>query len=591
MCRRFGSTVALSDASLIVPRGTLQALLGENGAGKSTLVHVAFGELRPDAGQLLMDGRERDLASPADAMAAGLGMVHQHFRLVPAMTVAENVALGRPGRAWRWTRLRRVAEEIHRLGEETGLRVEPDALVGSLGVAAQQRVEIVKALARGARILILDEPTAVLAPSEATELLAWVRRYVDSGGAAVLITHKLREALTAADGVTVLRRGETVLTAPVGAVDEEVLLAAMMGTPQPAGRGTAAERHTGGALAGRSAAGEPSSPVPAAEEPTWEPRGEPTGDRGQGSVGGQGGVGGGGGGEAGELRDGGAHGEGGAGTDPHAWGAPPNKQGTAARPFHPHHPNATRTASASVTAPPPPPPPTPPGQSPPPVLALEAATYREPDGFERLAPTTLHLRAGEIVGVAGVEGSGQQELLRLLAGRLVPTSGRARLPDRIGFVPEDRQRDALALGRSLVENIALRGAGRRRGRMRWRAEATAAAALIAHHDVRGGTPHTPARALSGGNQQKLVLARELDGHPEALIVESPTRGLDVRAGAAVLDRLRGARDRGVAVVVYSSDLDELLALADRMLVAYAGQVLEVEPTRGAVGRAMVGAEG
>ena len=223
------------------------------------------------------------------------------------------------------------------------------------------------------------------------------------------------------------------------------------------------------------------------------------------------------------------------------------------------------------------------------ILQLRDAAFHDALGITRLHPLTLDVRAGELLGVAGVEGAGQHELMRLLAGRLKPTSGEALLPPSVGFAPEDRHRDALALTRSLAENVALRGAGQRRGIIGWNAERGRTARLLAEYDVRGGTPRTLAANLSGGNQQKLVLGRELDDHPPALIVESPTRGLDARASAAVLDRLRAARERGTAVVVYSSDIDELLQLATRVVVAHAGRLREVPLTREAIGRALVGA--
>ncbi len=518
IAKRFGNAVALRDATLVVQPGSLHGLLGENGAGKSTLLHVAFGHLRPDAGQVTVDGLAHDFGSPADAIRAGLGMVHQHFRLVPAMTVAENVALGRPGRR---LALERVAEEIRAVGEESGLRVDPDARVSTLGVAAQQRVEIVKALLRGARVLILDEPTAVLAPSEAVELLAWVRRYVDRGNAAVLITHKLREALGVADMVTVLRRGDSVLTASARSVDERSLIEAMIGTS------TLSE--AAGAGVGAGAGG-----VEAADDL--------------------------------------------------ARGAPPEEHDPAAAAGS-RHPTTAQPIQATPAVP----------DSPavrahrPVVMSLRDVGYRDATGVTRLASVTLDVHAGEILGVAGVEGAGQHELMRLLAGRLSPTSGEAVLPSTIGFVPEDRQRDALALSRSLVDNVVLRDAGQLHGRVRWSTERARTDALLSAYDVRGGTSLTLASSLSGGNQQKLVLARELDGDPPALVVESPTRGLDVHAGAAVIDRLRAARARGVGVAVYSSDLDELLLLADRVVVAYDGGVQEVPVTREAIGQALVGA--
>ena len=515
--KRFGGTVALRDASLRVRPGTLHALLGENGAGKSTLVNVAFGHVRPDAGRVLVDGRPRVMSSPADAIAAGIGMVHQHFLLVPAMTVAENVALGRAGRLDLW----RVADEITAVGRATGLRIDPHATVGTLDVAAQQRAEIVKALVRGARTLVLDEPTAVLAPSEAAELLAWVRRFVDAGHAAVLITHKLREALAFADDVTVLRRGAVALSARAGDVGQPALVAAMLGTA------TASDP-----MRGRS--GGATTSVVAAEL----------------------GV------DATEARAGA--------------GSPPRSHDDTLRDGARHHAAADDTESAH--------------EEPSVVLRLERVGVRDALGVDRLREVSLLVRAGEIVGVAAVEGAGHHELLRVLAGRLRPTSGAAFVPDDVGFVPEDRHRDALVLEMSLPENVALRDAGRRRGRMRWRDESERARAIVARHEVRTPAVEVPAAALSGGNQQKLVLGRELWGGPAALVAESPTRGLDVRAAAAVLDELRLARARGAAVVVYASDLDELLAVADRVVVVHAGRVQEVRRQRDAIGRAMIGAE-
>jgi simple sugar transport system ATP-binding protein len=225
------------------------------------------------------------------------------------------------------------------------------------------------------------------------------------------------------------------------------------------------------------------------------------------------------------------------------------------------------------------------------VLRLEHVGVRDALGVARLHDVSLAVQAGEIVGVAAVEGAGHHELLRVLAGRLPPASGAAALPDDVGFVPEDRHRDALVLEMPLPENVALRGAGRRRGRVSWRAEAERTRAIVERGDVRAPGMDARAASLSGGNQQKLVLGRELWGDPAALVAESPTRGLDVRAAAAVLAALRTARARGAAVVVYSSDLDELLAIADRIVVVHAGRVREVARTRDAIGRAMVGADG
>ena len=490
--KRFGAALALDGASLTVRPGSLHAVLGENGAGKTTLMRVAFGMLQPDAGTVRVAGTVPRLASPADAIAAGIGMVHQHFTIVPAMTVAENVALGGHGRY----DARAAAARVRQVGEQAGLALDPASRAGELGVAGQQRLEIVKALARDARLLILDEPAAVLAPAEARELLGWLRRFVDGGGTAVLITHKLRDALTFADEVTVLRRGRTVGSAPAAATDEATLTAQLLG-PSASGGGTADAAVLEAAI------------------------------------------------------------------------------GAAAEPVGPR----ARPALGS------------------PVVTARDLHYTDAGGVTRVRSASLEVRAGELVGVAGVEGSGQRELLRLLAGRLNATSGTIDRPERVAFVPEDRHRDALLLDGSLVENLALRGAGARRGLVPWSALADRTTALLERFDVRTGGPgaDVEARTLSGGNQQKFIVARELAGDdggaPVLVVAENPTRGLDVRASAAVHARLREARSTGAGVVVYSSDLDEVLALADRVLVVYDGRVRAIRSDRDAVGRAMLGVDG
>ncbi|HSD00230.1 MAG TPA: ABC transporter ATP-binding protein [Casimicrobiaceae bacterium] len=481
--RRFGSVVALDNASFSVRPGTVHALLGENGAGKTTLMRVAFGLLAPDAGVVRVRGVAHAITSPAKAHALGLGMVHQHFTLVPAMTVAENVALGSSGRF----DPRAAAQRVYDVGERAGLGINPAALVSSLSIGAQQRCEIVKALARDVEVLILDEPTAVLAPSEAAELLAWVRRFADSGRAVVLITHKLRDALSVADEVTVLRRGRTVLVAAVGDTSQDALRAAMVGD---------VVNDADGAEIAREVVNEAVAPNETVR--------------------------------------------------------------------------AHRDGAIAM------------------VLGAEGVSYADARGAMRVRNASLEVRAGEIVGVAAVEGAGQHELLRLLAGRLKPQRGSVTRPAALGFVPEDRHRDALMLDAPLDENIALRGAGARHGLMPWRAIREETRALIATHDVRASGPRAIARTLSGGNQQKLVLARELADSPEALVVENPSRGLDFHATAAVHRALRTARDSGAAVVMYSSDLDEVLMLADRVYVMFGGQLAEVPREREAVGRAMLG---
>ncbi len=464
--RRFGPVVALDDASLRVRAGTVHALLGENGAGKSTLMKVAFGLVAPDAGQVMLDGVAHRWRDASDAIAGGIGMVHQHFTLVPAMTAAENVSLGGRG-GWRRDA---AAARVRALATETGLAVEPEALVRDLPVGAQQRVEILKAVARDVRVLILDEPTAVLAPPEVEGLLAWMRRFVaDDRRAIVLITHKLREALSIADDVTVLRGGRVAWSGAASDATEPQLVGAMLG-------------------------------------------------------------------EAGEILR-------------------PAREG--------------RHAGEVV-------------------LQLRRAGVRDARGRQVLAAAQGEVRAGEVVGIAAVEGSGQAALLRLLAGRLAPDEGEVIIPSDVAFIPEDRHRDAAVLDFSLTENVALRGLGTATS-IDWSAMTRLAEEVRTRFDVRATGAADRFGALSGGNQQKFVLGRELDPRPPAIVAENPTRGLDVRATAAVLTQLRAAAAAGVAVVVYSTDLDEVLAVADRVWVVHAGEVREVAGDRAAIGRAMVGA--
>ena len=478
--KRYGATQALASASLYVRPGTVHALLGENGAGKSTLLRIAYGMEHPDAGTLVVHGSSVRFGSPADAIAHGIGMVHQHFTLVPVMTVAENVALGGRGRL----DLPRITAKLHELTERTGFALDADAKVESLSVAAQQRVEIAKALVRDARLLVLDEPTAVLPPTESERLLRWLRGHADRGYTVVLITHKLREALSVADDVTVLRRGRTVLAirGPDATIDSLTL--AMIG---------------------------PADDAAESRPPITDER------------------------------------------------------------------RSARATSAE------------------PVFRVERVALTDERGIVRIRDATFTVDPGEILGIAGIEGSGQRELLRALAGRLPIASGTLSRPATVGFVPEDRHRDAVLLDRSLVENVALRGAGRRRGLIDWRALGFRTASLARAFDVRAAGAHVPVRTLSGGNQQKLVLARELadEGgrNTRAIVVENPTRGLDVRAASDIHARIRYVRDAGAAVVLYSSDIEEVLSLADRILVVFAGSVHEAPMDRDTVGRLMLGIHG
>ena len=465
--KRFGGTTALDDVSFTVRAGSVHALLGENGAGKTTLMRIAFGMLEPDDGTVEVGSARHRIASPADAISRGVGMVHQHFTNVDEMSVAENVALGGRGRFDAARARRRVIE----IGAQSGLTLDPSILARDLSVGGQQRLEIVKALARDARLLILDEPTAVLAPSEAEDLLRWLRRFADAGNAVVLITHKLNEALGVADDVTVLRRGRVTLEQKRHEVTVDSLTLALLGSEQSR---------------------------PASVSTT-----------------------------------------------------------------------AANTLGAVVAS------------------AMDIVVLAE-GGHQAIVGASFQLRAGEIVGIAAVEGAGQRELLRALARRTTIASGRLDLPSTIGFVPEDRHRDAAILSFSLAENVALRGAGDRRGFLSMRGQQESTHDLLERFDVRGGGATVQMDTLSGGNQQKLILARELAGDPALLVVESPTRGLDIRATEAVHEKLRKTAERGSAVAVYSSDIDEVLALAHRILVVHSGLVRECRLNRDEVGRAMLG---
>ena len=480
--RRFGSVVALDQASIAVRPGTVHAVLGENGAGKTTLMRVAFGLIKPNGGDVLVRGRTVQFSSPSDALAAGIGMVHQHFTLVPAMTVAENVAMGGRGlySAGAW------AERVRDIGERTGLVLDPAARVSELSVSAQQRTEIVKALSRDVDLLILDEPTAVLAPGEAQELLRWMRAFADAGRSIVLITHKLRDALAIAADITVLRHGRTVLSTTAASTSEAELAAAMLGSARSVPQSGAAVENV--EAASRNIARKTESEIVARRK----------------------------------------------------------------------------------------------------VLQLDAVSVHDDRRVLRLRNVSLDVHAGEIVGVAAVEGAGQRELLRVLSGRMHASSGSVSIPEHIGFVPEDRHNDALLLDASLVENVALKGAGARDGRMPWTQFRAATDNIIERNDVKAEGALVNARTLSGGNLQKLILGREMSDAPSALVVENPTRGLDFRSTAAVHDSLRAARDHGTAVVVFSSDLDEVLQLADRAVVVHDGRVMQVPLERDVIGRAMLG---
>jgi simple sugar transport system ATP-binding protein len=473
--KRFGTVQALSGAGLVVRAGEVHALLGENGAGKTTLMHVASGMVAPDSGEILVDGVPRRLRSPRDARDAGIGLVHQHFTSISALTVAENIALFA---GWD-VRPRELARRVGALTQRLNLPLDPAARAGTLPVALLQRLEIVKALAADARVLLLDEPTGVLAPSEVDELLVRTRAFAEAGGAVVLITHKLDEVLRAADQVTVLRRGALVLESGVQGLGVGELARAMIG------EATILDE-----------------PVPLSLA-----------------------------------------------------------VGNAPRRVH--------------------------------VAGLEVA--RESGLGMAVRQASLELRAGEIVAMAGIEGSGQRELLRAIAGVLPVFRGTREVALPLAFVPEDRTTEGLIPELSLTENVVL-GLGRsapwvRRGRLDWSAATRRTAEMIAGFGVRAAGPDVPAATLSGGNQQKLIIARALERRPEVIIAENPTRGLDVLATREVHDRLREAAARGVAVLLYSNDLDEVMTLGQRVVVMVRGTLREAPAgaTRGELGALMLGA--
>ena len=467
----FGDLVANDDIDLDVRVGEVHALLGENGAGKSTLMNVLYGLYRPDEGEILFEGRPLRLRSPGDAIEVGIGMVHQHFMLIPVMTVTENIVLASEPRKGLLLDYQKARQSVIELSQRYGLEVRPDERVEEIGVAQQQRVEILKALYRDARVLILDEPTAVLTPQEATELFAIVRALTEQGAAVVFISHKLGEVLEIADRITVLRRGKAVATVPARGATEQGLAELMVGR----------------------------SVLLRVEKQPANPGG--------------------------------------------------------------------------------------------PLLQVRDLEVRDSRGLEAVRGLSLDVAAGEIVGIAGVDGNGQSELVGAITGLLKPAAGsvqvagkevgghgsRATFDAGVGHIPEDRQHHGLVLDFSLSENLALRqfrNPPESTHGILWPRRMTAAARrLLEEFDVRGGKPQTPARALSGGNQQKVVIAREVSGDRRVLVAAQPTRGLDVGAIEFVHRRLVAERDLGRAILLVSFELEEILGLADRILVMYEGRIV------------------
>ena len=489
--KSYGDVLANAGIDFELRAGEVHALVGENGAGKTTLMQVLFGMQRPDAGTIEVDGVPVRYRHPRDAIDHGIGMVHQHFMLVPEFTIEQNVNLGvepaRLGLVDRGAAVRALAEPMRQLG----MRADPHTRVGALSIAQQQRVELLKLVHRGARVMILDEPTAVLTPQETADLFTILRGLADRGHAVVFISHKLREVLDLADRVTVLRRGRTNGTHDVGEVDLPSLVAAMTGRD----------------------------------------------DVGLGRV--------------------------------------------------------ARTAPTDRTV-------------------LEVVGLSGTHGSDApLRAADLTARAGEVVGVAGVDGNGQGSLVALLTGRARPEAGCVRLDGvdlagegvaarrrrGLAYVPEDRHADGLPLAGTVLEALAGERLSRGGPLLGWGTAFSAgirrwAAAVLRRFEVRPADLRSPCSALSGGNQQKLVVGRELDAEPRLVVLAQPTRGVDLGAAESIYAQVARVAEAGAAVVVVSADLDELLRLTDRILVLYRGAVVADLPgaaaTREQVGHHMLG---
>ncbi len=490
--KRFGPVVANDRIDFDLRQGEVHALLGENGAGKSTLMSILYGLYSPDEGEIRVNGEPAEVTSPSRAIDLGIGMVHQHFMLVPVMTVTENIVLGEEPTRGVLLDVREGARKVKELSDRYGLAVDPDAVIEQVSVGMQQRVEILKTLYRDARILILDEPTAVLTAQETEELFGVLRALKEDGVSIVFISHKLNEVLAIADRVTVLRRGEKVDTVPTEGATEESLARLMVG------------------------------------------------------------------------RD-----------------------------------VLLRVEKKSVK----------PGE---PVLEVEDLHVRDQRGLEAVKGVSLTVRGGEVVAIAGVDGNGQLELVQAIAGVVVPESGRVSIAGEdvtgegvretteagVAHIPEDRQLCGLVLDFTLAENLALREYRQppisNHGVLSIGGMNDRARELLKEYDVRGGEPSTLASALSGGNQQKVAVAREVASNPKLLIAHQPTRGLDVGAIEFVHGRLLEERDKGRGILLVSLEFEEVRALADRIVVIYEGALVAEFPpdvSEEDLGVAMTGGRG
>ncbi|RDZ45608.1 heme ABC transporter ATP-binding protein [Haloferax sp. Atlit-19N] len=477
--KRFPGVIANDDVDLAVERGTVHALLGENGAGKTTLMNVLYGLYEPTEGRVLINDEERTFESPRDAIDAGVGMIHQHFMLVDPMTVTENITLGSEPTKWGNLAIDRGAarEAVVELSNRYGFDVDPDARVEDISVGEQQRVEILKALYRGAEILILDEPTAVLTPQEVEELFDVLEELTEQGKTIIFISHKLGEAMRAADEITVLRDGRNVGTVAADETTREDLANLMVGREV--------------------------------------------------------------------LLD---------------IEKPPTETGDA-------------------------------------VLSVSSLSVDDDRGVLAVNDVSLDVCAGEVFGIAGVDGNGQSELIDTITGLRHPENGdiefdgedvtkrsrRERIDSGMAYIPEDRQERGLVMDFDLVENALLGSqhnpAFESGGRIRWEATRKHASDIIEKYDVRPPNPEATSESLSGGNQQKFIVGREFERDPKLVVAAHPTRGVDVGSIEFIHEQLLELRSRGVAVLLISSKLDEVQGLSDRLGVMYEGELIDVvDPT-------------
>jgi simple sugar transport system ATP-binding protein len=469
--KRFPGVLANDRVDFDVKAGEVHALLGENGAGKSTLMRILYGLYRADEGQITIDDKPVEIESPHDAIQNGIGMIHQHFMLVPTLTVAENVALGLPSSRGMLTDLDQVSQRVDQLANNYGLQVDPEAYVWQLAVGQQQRVEIIKALYRGAALLILDEPTAVLTPQEVSELFVTLRQMAEDGHALIFISHKLQEVLDICSRVTVLRDGQVVGTRQVADTSKGELARLMVGR------------------------------------------------------------------EVGLIHD------------------------------------KEDTDRAEVR------------------LALQDVWADNDLGTPGLRGINLQLRSGEILGVAGVSGNGQRELAQVINGLRPVTKGKVTLGEKditgkspaevmaggLSYIPEERMKDGMIKDFTVSENLILREHNQRPysrfGFLNFRAISTRSEELIESYNVKTPSQETPVKNLSGGNIQKLLLARELSRKPRVMVAAQPTRGLDIGATEYVHEVLLEQREEGTAILLISEDLDEIMALSDRIIVIYEGEIM------------------